>query len=88
MPEFAVYITDHSDFPEQDVFYVFDRDTIEEALEEATGVVELIHKGWGARLRAEFAIPADAARLAVDAAGSVELRDSSELTKYEARLHR
>lgn len=88
MPEFAVYITDHSDFPEQDVFYVFDRDTIKEVLEEATNVVEQIRQGWGAMLRVEFALPADAARLAVDASGAVEIRDSVELTSYAARLHR
>jgi hypothetical protein len=88
MPEFAVYITDHSDFRDKDLFYVFDTDTIDEALEEASGVVELIQKGWGARLCVEFALPADAARLAVDVAGSVELRDSFELTSYAARLQR
>jgi hypothetical protein len=88
MPEFAVYVTDHSDFPDKDVFYVFDVETIDDALEEASGVITMIQKGWGARLRVEFAMPAEAARLAVDSAGSVELRDSFELTSYAARLHR
>lgn len=88
MPEFAVYITDHSDFPDQDVFYVFVADTIEDALAEAQEERQQIAANWGASLQVEFAIPAEAARLAVNGAGSVELRDSSELSAYRAGLQR
>lgn len=88
MPEYAVYVTDQSDFPDQDVFYVFETDNIEEALEAASSALDQIRKGWGAMLHLEFALPADAARLAVSTGGAVELRDSNELVSYAARLHR
>ncbi|NTF17729.1 hypothetical protein G6L37_04900 [Agrobacterium rubi] len=88
MTEFAVYMTDHSNFPDKDVFYVFDTDTIEDALAEAQEEQQQIAASWGASLRVEFALPVAAARLAVDGSGSVELRDASELTAYRAGLQR
>lgn len=88
MPEFAVYVTDHSDFPDSDVFYVFDTQTIDEALAQAQHEVSEIRRNWGAILRAEFAIPAEAARLAVDGSGSVEMRDASDLSAYRSSLQR
>lgn len=82
MAEFAVYITDHSDFGSDEGFYVFDADNIDDALADAKATVEIVAANWGPRLLVEFAIPSSAARLAVNGSGPVELRPCIELASY------
>lgn len=79
MPEFAVYITDHSQYPDSDGFYIFEAGTVEDALQTAVGLAEEQARAWTAHSRVEFALPLEAARLAVDIHGAAEIRPASEV---------
>jgi hypothetical protein len=80
MPEFAVYITDHSEYPDSDDFYLLEASTAEDALETARQEVRRLAQNWGPLYIVQFAIPAGAALLAVDAGGPVTPRKFEELS--------